>query len=131
HEAWFNAPWVNNLKLRASYGSSGNRPNSLYPHFNLYSLAASASYNGAPGALISQIGNPNLTWEKTLTAGVGLDAAFFNNRLRATIDYYHQNTDNIRYNVPSSGVTRVTSNWRVIGQTRTRGLEVSVGGDIL
>lgn len=131
NEAWFNAPWVNNLKLRASYGSSGNRPNSLYPHFNLYSVAASASYNGAPGALISQIGNPNLTWEKTLTAGVGLDAAFFNNRLRTTIDYYNKNTDNILYNVPISGLTGVTSIWRNIGQMNNRGIEVSVGGDIV
>lgn len=131
NEAWFNALWVNNLKLRASYGSSGNRPNSLYPHFNLYSVAASASYNGAPGALISQIGNPNLTWEKTLTAGVGLDAAFFNNRLRTTIDYYNKNTDNILYNVPISGLTGVTSIWRNIGQMNNRGIEVSVGGDIV
>src|SRR5690606_7607951 len=131
NEAWFYALWVNFLKLRASYGSSVNRPYSLYPNFNLYPVAASVRYNGAHGELISQIGNPNLTWEKTLTAGVGLDAAFFNNRLRTTIDYYNKNTDNILYNVPISGLTGVTSIWRNIGQMNNRGIEVSVGGDIV
>ena len=56
-EAFFNADWINNLKLRASYGSVGNRPLQLYGHLPLYSL--SGSYNANPGALISQIGNPD------------------------------------------------------------------------
>src|SRR5690606_21774000 len=114
-----------------SDGSAGNRPNSLCPHTNLYSLAASASYNGAPGGLISQIGNPDLTCENTLTSGAGHAAALFNNRLRTTIDYYNKNTDNILYNVPISGLTGVTSIWRNIGQMNNRGIEVSVGGDIV
>ena len=50
-EEWFNADWVDNLKVRASYGSVGNRPSSLYPQYDLYSV--SSSYNTKPGALIS------------------------------------------------------------------------------
>ena len=57
-------------KLRASYGSAGNRPSELYPQYDLYSIES--SYNAQPGMLISQIGNNDLTWERTYTAGMGL-----------------------------------------------------------
>lgn len=66
--------WIDQLKLRVSYGSVGNRPSSLYPQYDLYSV--SQTYNENPGALISQIGNKELTWEKTYTTGIGLDAIF-------------------------------------------------------
>lgn len=130
-ESWFRADWVNILKLRASYGSAGNRPNTLYPQYSLYSVSAAASYNEAPGALISQIGNKDLTWERTYTTGVGMDMAFLNNRLRMTVDYYNKNTDNILYMVPISGLTGVTSIWRNIGEMNNKGFELSVGGDII
>lgn len=71
-EAFFHADWVNLLKLRASYGSVGARPASLYPQYALYTI--SGGYNGVPGAMMSQIGNKDLTWEKTYTFGVGVDA---------------------------------------------------------
>lgn len=66
NEAFFHADYINNLKLRASYGSVGNRPNSLYPHLPLYSF--SQSYNENPGALVSQLANPDLSWEKHILA---------------------------------------------------------------
>ena len=128
-EDWFHAPWVDNLKVRASYGSVGNRPTSLYPQYDLYSV--SSSYNEDSGALISSIGNKNLTWEKTFTTGIGLDAGFLQNRLRITLDYYLKNTDNIMYNVPVTGITGVTKVWRNIGKMKNRGYEVSIGGDII
>lgn len=128
-ESWFNADWVNNLKIRAGYGSVGNRPSSLYPQYDLYSV--SSSYNGNSGALISVIGNKDLTWEKTYTTGIGLDAALFDNRLRLTFDYYSKDTDNILYNVPVTGLTGVTSVYRNIGKMKNTGYEISVGADII
>ena len=70
NESWFKADWVDQLKLRAAFGSVGNVPTSLYPSYSLYSVGA--TYNENPGALISQIGNKDLTWEKTYTTGVGV-----------------------------------------------------------
>ena len=128
-EEWFDADWVDNLKLRASYGSVGNRPSSLYPQYDLYNV--SVSYGAQAGALISQIGNPDLTWEKTYTTGIGVDASFFNNRLNVVFDYYIKNTDNIIYNVPISGLTGVTSIYKNIGKMRNTGFELSIGGDII
>ncbi|EJW97563.1 secreted protein containing TonB-dependent receptor, beta-barrel [gut metagenome] len=129
NENWFHADWVDNLKLRASYGSVGNRPSALYPQYDLYSV--SANYNGEPGALISVIGNKDLTWERTYTTGIGLDASFFENRLHMVFDYYMKNTDNIIYDVPVSGLTGVTSIYKNIGKMRNTGFELSIGGDII
>ena len=129
NESWFKADWVDQLKLRAAFGSVGNVPTSLYPSYSLYSVGA--TYNENPGALISQIGNKDLTWEKTYTTGVGLDASFWQNRLHATLDYYIKNTSNILYQVPVTGLVGVTSIWKNIGKMRNTGIELTVGGDII
>lgn len=128
-EKWFSADWVDNLKLRLSYGSQGNRPSSLYPQYDLYTV--SAVYNENSGALISQIGNKDLTWEQTYTTGVGADLAAFDNRLRFSADFYLKETDNILYQVPITGLVGVTSMWRNIGKMRNVGLELALGVDIL
>ena len=129
NESWFKAEWVDMLKLRASFGSVGNVPTSLYPSYSLYSVGA--TYNEMSGALISQIGNKDLTWEKTFTTGVGVDAAFFQNRLTATLDFYVKNTSNILYQVPVTGLVGVTSIWKNIGKMRNTGVELTIGGDII
>lgn len=128
-EKWFKADWVDVLKLRASYGSVGNIPYSKYPQYGLYSV--SSNYNGIPAILISQVGNKDLTWEQTYTAGVGIDANFFNNRLRFVFDYYNKYTSNILYQVPVSGLTGITSRWQNVGEMRNSGIEITIGGDII
>lgn len=128
-EKWFKSDWVDVLKLRASYGSVGNIPYSKYPQYGLYSV--SSNYNGIPAILISQVGNKDLTWEQTYTAGVGIDANFFNNRLRFVFDYYNKYTSNILYQVPISGLTGITSRWQNVGEMRNSGIEITIGGDII
>lgn len=130
-EDWFKIDRVDALKLRAAYGSVGNRPSSLYPQYDLYAVSTGAGYNENPGALISQIGNKDLTWEKTYTSGIGLDASLFDNRARLTFDYYIKNTDNILYQVPITGLTGVTSIWQNIGEMENKGIELAIGGDII
>ena len=128
-ESWFRVKAFDQLKLRASYGSAGNRPSALYPQYDLYSIAS--NYNGQPGMLISQIGNRDLTWERTYTAGIGLDASLWENRLRLTLDLYSKKTDNILYNVPVTSLTGVTHVYRNIGKMDNRGIEVAIGGDLI
>lgn len=130
-ESWF--PFKKQfdiLKLRASYGSVGNRPTSLYPQYSLYAVSLSASYNKNPGALMSQIGNQDMTWEKTYTTGIGLDLSMFD-RFRLTFDYYNKNTSNLLYAVPVSGLTGVTSIWKNVGKLNNKGFELALGGDII
>lgn len=127
-ESFFHADFIHNLKLKASYGSVGNRPNSLYPHLPLYSF--SQSYNENPGALISQLANPDLSWEKTYTSDIGLDIGLFN-RVNITLDYYNKNTSDLLYRVPLPGVIGVTSIWRNVGAVNNRGFEASINVDII
>lgn len=127
-EEWFKVPYIDYLKLRASYGSVGSRPNSLYPQYGLYSLRA--SYNGVPGAVISQLANKKLTWEKSYTTGLGLDLNMFH-RLRMTFDFYHKRTSNLLFAVPISGVMGVTSIWQNIGELTNTGFETTLSADII
>lgn len=129
-EEFFQYDAVDQLKLRLSYGSVGNRPSSLYPQYDLYAVSAGVSYNGNSGALISQIGNRDLTWEKSFTTGVGLDLSLWQ-RLRLTLDYYDKNTSDLLYQVPVPGVTGVTTVWRNIGAVRNKGFEATVGYDLI
>lgn len=129
-EEFFRNDAVDQLKLRASYGSVGNRPSSLYPQYDLYAVAAGNSYNGESGALISQIGNRDLTWEKSYTTGVGIDLSLYQ-RLRLTLDYYDKNTSDLLYQVPVPGVTGVTRVWRNIGAVRNKGFEAILGVDVI
>lgn len=129
-EAFFKSDIVNELKLRVSYGSVGNRPSALYPQYNLYSISSSASYNGESGMLISQKGNDNLTWEKSYTTGVGLNLSLWD-RVRFTLDYYDKNTSQLLYEVPVTGLTGITKIWRNVGGVRNRGFEAIIGVDIL
>ncbi len=127
-EEFFHADWVQQLKLRASYGSVGNRPTELYPQYALYSMGT--GYNGLPGAIISQVENKDLTWEKTYTAGVGIDAILFD-RVTINLDYYNKKTTDLLYPVPLPGVTGVISVFRNVGSVKNNGLEASVAVDIL
>lgn len=136
-EKFFKLDYVNNLKLRASYGSVGNRPTALYPHLALYALTTGSgsnqkplSYNGEPGAIISQLGNSDLAWEKSFVTGVGLDVSLFN-KVNITLDYYAKKTSDLLYYVPLPGVIGVTGIWRNEGELQNKGFEATIGVDII
>lgn len=127
-EKFFKADWVDQLKLRASYGSVGNRPNSNYGHYMLYGLTG--KYNEMPGAIISQAGNPDMTWEKSVTAGVGVDFRIFN-RYNFSVDLYDKITTDLLYQVPLPGIIGVDRVWRNVGELRNKGFEFTASADIV
>lgn len=127
-EKFFKADWVDQLKLRASYGSVGNRPNDYYGHYTLYSL--SGKYNEMPGAIISQPGNPEMTWETSITAGLGVDFRIFN-RYNFTVDLYDKNTTGLLYRVPLPGIIGVDKIWRNVGSVKNKGFEFSAAMDVI
>lgn len=124
-----NQQLVTDLKLRASYGVSGN--DVLNPYGTQSSLSTvSYAYNDANAAnayLISQtIGNNSLKWELTTTTDIGLDVGLLNNRITANIDYYDARTNDLifPYTLPlSTGVTTVNRN---VGKTRNKGIEIGL-----
>jgi TonB-dependent starch-binding outer membrane protein SusC len=119
--------WLDELKLRASYGVSGNDAVEPYStQASLLSIPFSFDESTAPGYTFSpQVGNSDLKWELSHTTNVGLDMALWN-RMSATLDVYRTNTTDLllqRFLPPSSGVSSVVQN---IGATRTSGVEVSL-----
>lgn len=116
------------IKLRASYGVSGNDAIDPYSTQSaLRRIPFSYGEESAPGFTFSTtLGNPNLEWEISKTANIGLDLGLLNNRVTATIDVYDTRTSNLlldRFLPLSSGVASVTQN---VGETRNRGVEVAL-----
>lgn len=128
NESFFKADYINNLKLRASYGSVGNRPGVNYGHLNLYSAAA--GYDGNPGALLSQLGSDNLTWETSYTTDIGFDIGILK-RINLSVDFYDKNTSGLLYRVPLPSVTGVTGIWKNVGEVNNRGFEINFSADII
>ncbi len=89
------------LKLRASYGVTGNNNIGNYTQYALVNNTASAAFNDkfAAGSAVSSMANPNLGWETTKQFDVGFDLILFNNRISVVYDYYNKRTTNLLYNV--------------------------------
>ncbi|MDN3550291.1 SusC/RagA family TonB-linked outer membrane protein [Mucilaginibacter aquaedulcis] len=122
-----NSNTLSNLKLKASYGLTGNAEIPEYAAFGLFS--GDAGYNGVPGQRFYQIANPNLKWEKTTQFDAGLEIGFFNNRLNASFDYYRKNTRDglLEVNVPQTlGVATQTQN---LAKLYNQGFELAISSD--
>lgn len=116
--------WVNDLKLRASYGTSGNKQTDyLYGYQGLY--ASGSNYNGMNGISHYQLANDNLTWEKSKNFNVGIDFGLFG-RLTGSIEYYNKTSDALLLKkpmAPSTGFENAISN---LGGMRNRGIEIDL-----
>ncbi|WAC09978.1 SusC/RagA family TonB-linked outer membrane protein [Dyadobacter pollutisoli] len=109
------------LKLRGSYGSTGNSEIGDFPQLGLF--AGDAGYAGAAGQRPSQIGNPDLKWETTKQADFGIDFGLFNNRINGELDYYVKKTNGLllEVNVPAtSGFSIQVAN---VGKLENKGFE--------
>lgn len=134
--------WLDNLALKASYGLQGNdninasptRTDLDYLNRNLYAwqgLYDLGYPNGtASGALLSQLQNTDLKWERSQNLNIGFDAQLFN-RLSVAVEYYNKKTIDLilEYPMPvSSGFTSYSKN---IGSMRNQGFEITLGGDVV
>ncbi len=121
--------WVDDLKLRASYGVNGTLPSSNYAYMNLVSY--SSKYMGEPAGLISSLSNKSLTWETNYNTNIGLDFSLLGSRLRGTVEYFNRDSKNLLQDVPVSMVTGFGSVLKNIGRINNHGLEVELSGDII
>ncbi|WP_207430344.1 SusC/RagA family TonB-linked outer membrane protein [Sabulibacter ruber] len=121
--------WVNNAKLRASYGTSGNENlGSYYAYRGLYNTVYPDL--SEPGMIVTTLENPYLTWEKQAIFNVGLDATLFN-RLDVSLDYYDRESKDLLLNkpmAPSTGFVGVSAN---LGAMRNRGVEANITARII
>ena len=123
--------WLSNLKLRLSYGKTGNQNIGNY-----LSQAMLGTINYPIGnELTSGIGpnnipNPNLKWETTGTTDIGIDFGLFNNRLTFVADYYYKKTTDLLWNLSIPSSSGFTSIFKNIGSLENKGVELALGGDV-
>ena len=123
--------WISNLKLRASYGVSGNFNIGNYGQSELLGNSVAIlgqTQAGYVATAPTQYGNDNLTWEKTAMTNIGLDMSFFNSRVGFELDLYNGNTYNSLLNLPVPTITGYTTSLQNIGQVNNRGLELALTG---
>jgi TonB-linked SusC/RagA family outer membrane protein len=128
--------WLDNLKLRASYGTVGNDGISAnvwktqWTSNGLTQFSINEVRQGAysPAATIA---NPDLKWETTITRNIGVDFSLFSNRIFGTIDVYKNSTKDLLMLTSISPISGFSSTYQNVGGTSNKGIEFSLGGDIV
>lgn len=132
-----NVKFLSGLKLRGSYGTSGNAEIGDYawrPTIHFGSAVATAdqinnaNYAGQPGGFFDVVGNVDLTWESTNQANVGLEAGFLKDRVSLIVDLYNKKSDRLLFNNPLSATTGFTSFADNIGKIENKGVEITISG---
>ncbi|GAB3692204.1 TonB-dependent receptor [Spirosoma flavus] len=121
-------PIVSNMKLRGSYGLTGNSEIPPYQSLSLLSSTYAAVYNNArvSGTGISRLANPDLKWEKTAQTDVGLEIGLFKGRVNLELDYYYRLTTDMLLDAPvpqSSGYATIRRN---VGSMENKGFELGL-----
>lgn len=120
------------LKLRGSYGKTGNQ--GIQPYQTLASVGSGYNYpylgdgSTSIGYSLLNAANPDLKWETTAQTDLGLDLGFFNQRLTATVDVYKKTTSDLLLNTQLPNYTGFASLISNVGSIENKGLEITVGG---
>ena len=129
-ESFMSGSDINMLKLRASYGTSGNQRinNAQYSALNLYrNLYTSGSgYNGTNATYPSQIANRDLRWEQTEQTNIGVDFGVWANKLTGSVDVYKKLTTDLFQSTPISPINATSSIDTNIGAMENKGLELTL-----
>lgn len=127
-----NADWLSTLKLRASYGVTGNNNVNYYSALEVLNSAnyPTGSGNGSltPGSAntSSTLANSDITWEQTDEFNVGLDFGIIQGRLNLSVDGYYSITRALLFEQPSQSFTGFTHFWNNIGKVRNSGVEITL-----
>ncbi|WP_157718067.1 TonB-dependent receptor [Gramella sp. MAR_2010_147] len=119
---------LSDLKLRVGYGETGSTAIAAYQSLNtLAEERATFGDSDVIGFANVSAPNPDLKWETTSQLGIGLDAAFVDDRYRLTVDYYKKNTKDLLAIIPLPGSTGFTSQITNLGEIQNTGMEFSAG----
>ena len=124
NEKFFNVDWVKDLKLRASYGYTGNQGIDNFESQGLYS--AGSDYDFRSGLTLTQLANDNLTWEKNIPFNIGLDFSLAKGRFSGSIEYYNRVSSNLLISQPVPSVNGVSSITVNSGAMRNSGMELTL-----
>ena len=115
--------WLNDLKIRASYGTSGNQAIPEYAYYPTFGLGSVYNYN--VGMTHNSLSNYGLTWEKNKEMNVGIEFGIFS-KLRGTVEYFDRNTDGLLLDRPLAPSVGFTTKLENIGAMNNRGFEVEL-----
>ncbi|MDR2470475.1 MAG: SusC/RagA family TonB-linked outer membrane protein, partial [Tannerella sp.] len=120
---------ISRLKLRASWGKTGN--NDIGDYASIPTLQNATYQYGASETLVigmrpANIANKDLSWEKTATADVGLDIGVLDNRISLSVDYYNSHTSGLLLNVPIPYITGFSTELQNIGEVENKGVEIEL-----
>lgn len=133
-EPFFKADAISNLKLRASWGMTGNQE---IGNYNAISTLGAQSWGYIFGGdkttvvLPQQYANPDLKWESTSQTDIGLDFGFLDNRIRGSIDWYYKKTKDLLLTVAMPSPSLITTQLANVGAVRNTGIELELGFDIM
>lgn len=125
------AKWLNELKLRATYGLTGSQEYDPYQAITTYQYLTGQRYHYGVGAKLLAMGNEELTWQRTNEKNFGVDLALFNNRFELSYDYYIKTSKDVLTAVtlpPSLGFTTYMAN---LGEVENKGWELSARAVLL
>jgi TonB-dependent starch-binding outer membrane protein SusC len=122
-ENFFKSMIINDLKLRASYGLTGNE---RIGAFNFLATWGSTTYNGSTGVSPNNVPNPNIKWETTSEANVGVDISLWEERLQGTVDAYYNKTSDLLLTRPYPTTTGFGGILDNIGDMENKGIEFGV-----
>jgi TonB-linked SusC/RagA family outer membrane protein len=118
--------FLNNLKVRSSYGVNGTQPSDLYGYLGTYGYGN--NYNSSPGSAEDNVPNPDLKWETNYALNVGLDVRVFN-RLSVSVDWFNRDTKDLLQDIPSSLTTGFSSYLANIGEMNNKGWELEISSE--
>lgn len=116
--------WLNFLKVKASWGLTGNAEIGNFASRGLFS--GDASYGGNPGIHPSQIPNPDLKWETTASSDVGVEFSVLKSRVTVEADYYIRKTKDLLLNVEVPGTSGFRSQLQNVGKLQNKGVELTL-----
>jgi len=121
------AEWIDDLKVRATYGVSGNQYGGSFPYTNLWSIGVSG---GEHTLSLSSTGNPNLSWERNHQFDFGIDFRLWD-RVYGSLDYYNRRTHDLIWSRPTPSSTGLSSRLENVGILGNVGFEFDVTVDLI
>lgn len=128
-EPFIHLPWLDNGKLRVSYGVSGNQTARYYSLDQVSTQTAYVFGDGGTtqyGQYVATLANPNLKWERTFETNIGLDFTLLKGRLSGSIDYYNRHTKDLLFSVQIPTITGFGSINTNVGEIANKGAEISL-----
>ncbi len=122
---------INNLKVRASWGLTGNNDIDNYAAYNTisdssYSFGSTGTVSAGLTNTSTTLGNTYISWEQTSEFNYGIDLSFLDSRINLTADYYYAVTESMLLEEPTLAITGATSYWNNVGRVRNKGFEFDI-----